>query len=294
MKKVLFYSVFLLVFQIGKAQEKFVVYFDNNKYDLNKVEQAKFDKWIAQNKTSKILSITGSTDEVGTNGFNDTLSQKRVNTIYALVNGKLKIRKDFKSISLGEKGATSKNKAENRKAIIHYLFEKDLAREDEILGITRGKAELSEAKPKVALEEEIIPIEEERMHFPEGATLQDKIELSTKGTLIRLNNINFHINTFAVMANSKPSISELVRVLDKYPKIKIEIQGHICCVDKDVKNLSLDRAKQIKRILVYEGINERRIKVKGFGVSKPKFPIPEKTEFEAAQNRRVEIMILDK
>ena len=294
MKKVLFYSVFLLVFQIGKAQEKFVVYFDNNKYDLNKVEQAKFDKWIAQNKTSKILSITGSTDEVGTNGFNDTLSQKRVNTIYALVNGKLKIRKDFKSISLGEKGAMSKNKAENRKAIIHYLFEKDLAREDEILGITRGKAELSEAKPKVALEEEIIPIEEERMHFPEGATLQDKIELSTKGTLIRLNNINFHINTFAVMANSKPSISELVRVLDKYPKIKIEIQGHICCVDKDVKNLSLDRAKQIKRILVYEGINERRIKVKGFGVSKPKFPIPEKTEFEAAQNRRVEIMILDK
>lgn len=284
MKKVLFYSVFLLVFQIGKAQEKFVVYFDNNKYDLNKVEQAKFDKWIAENKTSKILSITGSTDEVGSNGFNDTLSQKRVNTIYALVNGKLKIRKDFKSISLGEKGATSANKAENRKAIIHYIFEKDLAREDEILGI----------KPKVVQEEEIIPIEEERMHFPEGATLQDKIELSTKGTLIRLNNINFHINTFAVMANSKPSISELVRVLDKYPKIKIEIQGHICCVDKDVKNLSLDRAKQIKRILVYEGINERRIKVRGFGVSKPKFPIPEKTEFEAAQNRRVEIMILDK
>lgn len=284
MKKVFFFSVFLLVVQIGKAQEKFVVYFDNNKYDLNKVEQAKFDKWLTANKTSKILSITGSTDEVGSNGFNDTLSQKRVNTIYALVNGKLKIRNDFKSISLGEKGATSANKAENRKAIIHYIFEKDLAREDEILGIT----------PKVVQEEEIIPIEEERMHFPEGATLQDKIELSTKGTLIRLNNINFHINTFAVMANSKPSISELVRVLDKYPKIKIEIQGHICCVDKDVKNLSLDRAKQIKRILVYEGINERRIKVRGFGVSKPKFPIPEKTEFEAAQNRRVEIMILDK
>lgn len=284
MKKVFFYSVFLLVFQIGKAQEKFVVYFDNNKYDLNKIEQAKFDKWIKENKTSKILSITGSTDEVGSSGFNDTLSQKRVNTIYALVNGKLKIRDDFKSISLGEKGATSINKAENRKAIIHYIFEKDLAREEEILGI----------KTKVVQEEEIIPIEEERMHFPEGATLQDKIELSTKGTLIRLNNINFHINTFAVMANSKPSITELVRVLDKYPKIKIEIQGHICCVDKDVKNLSLDRAKQIKRILVYEGINERRIKVKGFGVSKPKFPIPEKTEFEAAQNRRVEIMILDK
>lgn len=284
MKKLFFYSVFLLVVQIGKAQEKFVVYFDNNKYDLNKVEQAKFDKWLAENRTSKILSITGSTDEVGSNGFNDTLSQKRVNTIYALVNGKLKIRDDFKSISLGEKGATSTNKAENRKAIIHYIFEKDIAREEEILGI----------KPKVILDEEIVPIEEETMNFPENATLQQKIELSTKGTLIRLDDINFHLNTFAIVPTSKRAIDELIYVMNKNPKLRIEIQGHICCVDKDVKNLSVDRAKQVKRILVYEGVADKRIKVKGFGVSKPKFPIPEKSEFEAARNRRVEIMILDK
>lgn len=284
MKKLFFTILFFGVIVLANAQEQFVVYFDNNKYDLNKVEQAKFDKWILENKTSKILSITGSTDEVGSSGFNDTLSQKRVNTIFSFVNGKIKIREDFKSISLGEKGATSKNKAENRKAIIHYIFAKDLAKENEILGI----------KPNVIQEEEIIPIEEEAMHFPEGATLQDKIELSTRGTLIRLNDINFHINTFAIMPKSRPTIMDLVRILDKYPKIKIEIQGHICCVDKDIKNLSLDRAKQVKRILVYEGINERRIKVKGFGVSKPKYEIPEKSEFEAAQNRRVEIMILDK
>ena len=276
-------AIILLSFSIAKAQEQTTFYFDNNKFDLNKTEQTKLDKWILENKTSKILSITGSTDEVGTSASNDTLSQKRVNTIFAFVNGKLKIRNDFKTISLGENGATSTNKAENRKAIIHYILEKDLDKENEILGI----------KPKI-VEEEIVPIEEERMHFPEGATLQDKIELSTRGTLIRLSDINFHINTFAIMQNSKGTIIDLVRILDKYPKIKIEIQGHICCVDKDIRNLSLDRAKQIKRILVFEGINERRVKVKGFGVSKPKFAIPEKSEYEAAQNRRVEIMILDK
>jgi flagellar motor protein MotB len=43
-----------------------------------------------------------------------------------------------------------------------------------------------------------------------------------------------------------------------------------------------------------EGIDDKRVKVKGFGVSKPKFAIPEKSEFEAGRNRRVEIMILDK
>ncbi|WP_344817264.1 MULTISPECIES: OmpA family protein [Flavobacterium] len=284
MKKLLLYTLFLVFFQNAKAQLQFVVYFDNNKFQLNKTEQAKLDKWILENKTSKILSITGSTDEVGSSGFNDTLSQKRVNSIYSKVNGKIKIREDFKSISLGEKGATSPNKAENRKAIIHYILEKDLARENEILGI----------KPKVVVEEEIIPIEEENMNFPEGATLEDKIELSTKGTLIRLEDINFHVNTFAIIPSSKKSIDELIYVLKKYPKLKIEIQGHICCVNKDARNLSLDRARQVKRILMSEGIDDKRVKVKGFGVSKPKFAIPEKSEFEAARNRRVEIMILDK
>jgi outer membrane protein OmpA-like peptidoglycan-associated protein len=284
MNKLFFTVLFFGVLFLANAQEQFVVYFDNNKFELNKTEQAKFDKWILENKTSKILSITGSTDEVGSSGFNDTLSQKRVNSIYSKVNGKIKIREDFKSISLGEKGSTSPNKAENRKAIIHYILEKDLARENEILGI----------KPKVVVEEEIIPIEEETMNFPKGATLEDKIELSTKGTLIRLEDINFHVNTFAIIPSSKKSIDELIYVLKKYPKLKIEIQGHICCVNKDARNLSIDRARQVKRILISEGIEDKRVKVKGFGVSKPKFTIPEKSEFEAARNRRVEIMILDK
>jgi outer membrane protein OmpA-like peptidoglycan-associated protein len=284
MKKLFFTVLFFGVLFLAKAQEHFVVYFDNNKFELNKTEQAKFDKWISENKTSKILSITGSTDEVGSNGFNDTLSLKRVNFVYSKVNGKLKIREDFKSISLGEKGATSTNKSENRKAIIHYLLEKDLAKENEILGI----------KPKAIEPEEIVPIEEETMNFPENATLEEKIRLSRKGTLIRLSDINFYVSTFAIMPTSKRAIDELILVMDIFPKLKIEIQGHICCVTKDSKNLSLERARQVKRILVSEGIREKRILVKGFGVSKPKFPIPEKSEFEAARNRRVEIMILDK
>ena len=130
------YSVILFVlFQLTFAQEQVVFYFDNNKFELNKVEAAKLQKWISENKTSKILSITGSTDEVGSTGFNDTLSQKRVSHVFNQIKGKVNIRPDFKSISLGEKGATSTSKAENRKAIIQYLLEKDLDKEDEVLGL---------------------------------------------------------------------------------------------------------------------------------------------------------------
>ncbi len=285
MKQLFLTLLFLSGFTAVNAQEQFVVYFDSNKFETTAAESKKLQDWMTANKAVKIVAINGYTDEDGTNGFNDTLAKKRVDFIFRqTTKGQIKIREDFKSRSFGENFQQSKNKAENRKVTIYYILPKDLAREDEILGI----------KPKTIEPEVIVPIEEETMNFPANATLEDKIVLSRKGTLIRLSDINFYLNTFAVMPTSKRSIDELIYVMNTYPKLKIEIQGHICCVNKDVKNLSLDRARQVKRILVSEGISERRIKVAGFGVSRPKFPIPEKSEFEAARNRRVEIMVLDK
>lgn len=270
------------------AQQQISIFFDSNRHEVNVVELKRLTDWMNANKDSKIVAINGYTDEDGSNGFNDSLAKKRVNYIYNKIKDKVAIRDDFKSRSFGENFQQSKTKAENRKVTIYYILAKDLEREDEILGIKPKET------PKVVEAIEIEPIEEETMNFPENATLQDKIELSRKGTLIRLNDINFYQNTFAIMPTSKRGIDELIYVMNKFPKLKIEIQGHICCVDKDVKNLSTDRAKQVKRILVSEGIGERRISVKGFGVSKPKFEIPEKSDYEAARNRRVEIMILDK
>ncbi|SEP58934.1 Outer membrane protein OmpA [Flavobacterium urocaniciphilum] len=284
MKSILAVAFFLLPFAFF-GQESVSFYFDNNKSELNKVELAKLNTWILANKKSKILSITGSTDEVGSSGYNDTLSQKRVDYIFNKVKVAVKIREDFKSISLGEKGAKSKNKAENRRAIIVFLQEKDLAKEAELI------------KPKVVevpKTTEIIPIEEKDMNFPEGATLEEKVELSRPGTLIVLPEIQFYKNSFGIMPSSKPSIDELIYILDKNPNLRIEIQGHICCVTQDHNNLSLERAKQIRRVLVSNSIRQDRLVVKGFGVSKPKFAIPEANEEQALANRRVEIMILQK
>lgn len=269
------------------AQQSVTFFFDTNKYVLNKVELSKLNKWLLDNKTSKIVSITGSTDEVGTTGYNDTLSQKRVNFIFSQIKGKIAIRNDFKTISLGENFQEKTSKSLNRKAVIHYILEKDIPRENEILGI-KPKLESLNTKSN-----EIIPIEEEDMHFPEGATLEKKIELSRPGTLIVLPEIQFYVNTFGIMPTSKRAVDELLYVLDKNPKLRIEIQGHICCANNDNRNLSLDRAKQVRRVLVSNGIRQDRILVKGFGVSKPKFPIPEADELKALANRRVEIMILN-
>lgn len=283
--KPIFLLLFSFIFAASFGQESVSFYFENNKAVLNQVELVKLNKWIATNKKSKILSITGSTDEVGSSGYNDTLSQKRVDYIFNKVKVSVKIREDFKSISLGEKGAKSKTKAENRKAIIVFLQEKDLAKEALLI------------KPKVVEQPkttEIIPIEEKDMNFPENATLEDKVALSKPGTLIVLPEIQFYKNSFGIMPSSKRSIDELLFVLDKNPNLRIEIQGHICCVSKDVNDLSLERAKQVRRVLVMNSIRQDRLIVKGFGVTKPKFAIPEATEEQALANRRVEIMILQK
>ncbi|MGV1013165.1 MAG: OmpA family protein [Flavobacterium sp.] len=288
-RKSLLYILLLLSIQFVKGQEQFSVFFESNKSTVTKTENQKLQDWILAHKEVKIIAIHGFTDEDGSTGFNDTLAKKRVAFIFSQVKDKIKIREDFKTISFGENFKQLNDKSKNRKATIFYILPKDFARENEILGIPQEVT-----NTKVAIVSELVPIEEEAMNFPENATLETKIKLSQKGTLIRLNDINFYVNTFAVMPTSKRAIDELIFVLNTYPKLKIQIQGHICCVDKDVRNLSTDRAKQVKRILVSEGIAERRIQTKGFGVSKPKYAIPEKSEFEAARNRRVEIMILDK
>ncbi len=283
----LFYLIIVAFLGVcANAQEQFAVYFDSGKFTLSSTEEKRLNDWMQTHPDVKIVAINGYTDEDGTHGYNDTLSQKRVQTIFAKVKDKIKIRDDYKSRSFGENFQQSKNKAENRKATIYYILAKDIPRENEILGI--------KPEPKAEVVTEIVPIEEEEMHFPEGAKLTDKIELARPGTLIRLEDINFYQNTFAMMPTSKRAMDELIYVMNKYPKLKIEIQGHICCVDKDVKNLSLERARQVKRVLVSEGISERRIFVKGFGTSKPKYTIPEKSDYEAARNRRVEIMVLSK
>ena len=278
------------------AQERFVVYFDNNKFELNPSELVKLDKWILENKTSKIVSITGSTDEIGSLGYNDTLSKKRVNFIYSKVIGKLKIREDFKTISLGEKGATSDNNAENRKAVIHYLLEKDLPLEEEILGIMKNEIKEEQPKPEIVYPEKLVFENPNgtKSEFKLDRAFMKKVGEAKSGEKLIIENLNFVINTFAVVNESRGKLYELLLVLQKNPSLKIEIQGHICCIPDDRTDLSTQRAKALYKFLLNQNISKDRLSYKGFGSSQPIHALPEKNEQERAANRRVEILIVNK
>ncbi len=271
MRKQIIFTFFLaLTFSIY-GQDTTSFYFDSGKFELSTKENERLSKWISENSTSKILAIHGFTDEVGTSEANDTLSQNRVNYIFEKVNGKVKIREDFKTVGFGENFKRDKVQAKNRRASIFYLKEADLSKENEVLGIEEGEVVI-----------------------PDNLPLHEKVKLAKVGTKITLKNINFFQNTFQTTPESQTALYDLLFVMQNNPNLKIQIQGHICCVDLDRRHLSLDRAKQVRRFLQWKGIPPGRVSVTGFGTTKPLYPIPEANEEQAAANRRVEIEILSK
>lgn len=291
--KLLFIYIFLQsVFSF--SQEQFVLYFESNKHETTKAENKKLQDWMFTNKEVKIVAINGYTDEDGTSGFNDTLAKKRVNFIFNQVKDKIKIREDFKTRSFGENFKQSTNKAENRKVTIYYLLEKDLAKEDEILGIKKEEI-VVQPKKEINYPKELV------IENPDGSRVEYKLNVefmkqignSAVGDKLKIDNLNFVINTFAVVNESRSKLYELLLVMQNNPKLKIELQGHLCCMTKDRVDLSTQRAKAISNFLRQNGIESSRVAYKGFGVSQPLFPIPEKDEAERAANRRVEILILE-
>ena len=295
MKK-LFLILFILLFLNVFSQEKFSLFFDSNKYELNKTEFAKLNNWISKNNQVKVIGVYGFCDEDGSNEYNDTLAKKRIDYIFNFINNKIKFREDFKTRSFGELNNLTKIKAENRKVTLFFIQPKDFARENEIIGIKK-----TEIKPNL----NNIKINKfpEKLIFenPDGTKTEIKmdtvfmkqINFAKKGEKLKLDNLNFIINTFAIVSESRVKLFELLFVMRDNSNLKIEIQGHLCCAKNDKQDLSNKRAKAIYNFLVNQGIDKLRLSYKGFGVSEPIYTIPEKNESESANNRRVEILILD-
>ncbi len=292
MKTCYFILVFCCLALNSIAQEKFSVYFESNKHNLNDTEYNSFLQWIANNKDSKILSIHGFTDEDGTNQYNDSLASRRVESIIKIINGKIKIREDFKKISFGENFQQSADKKENRKVIIYYLLQKDLSREEEILGL-KAKGYVVKKKPSFPDKVTVTNPNGTKSEYKLDVEFMNTLSQASKGQKLQIENLNFVLNTFAVTNESRGKLYELLLVMQNNPKLKIDIQGHVCCVKSDKQDLSTQRAKAVYKFLEMNEIDKARMSYKGFGSTQPLFVLPEKSETERAANRRVEIEIID-
>jgi outer membrane protein OmpA-like peptidoglycan-associated protein len=275
------------------GQEQASFFFDSNKFVLNKEESARLNLWINANKEIKIIGVYGFCDEEGSVGYNDTLAKKRIDYVFNILKNKVKIREDFKTRNFGKLHTLSQIKAENRKVTLFYIQPKDFIHEEEIIAdkkeaVIQKEKVIIKFPDKLAFENPNGTISEFKM----DTVFMRKISVANVGEKLKLDNMNFYINTFAVMPESRAKMYELLTVLKSYPDMKIQIQGHICCVTKDVRDLATQRAKAIYKFLEYNEIDKSRMTFVGFGSDKPLFSIPEKTEQEREANRRVEIEII--
>ena len=123
-----------------------------------------------------------------------------------------------------------------------------------------------------------------------------KIEINkgTKGEAIRLNEVNFAVNSYLLNSKSMLVLDELIKFLKSKPQMKIAIHGHTDNVGAEDKNLKLsgDRAKEVKEFLIDNGINPNKLSHQGFGSSKPKNE--NNSEANRSLNRRVEFVILNR
>lgn len=122
--------------------------------------------------------------------------------------------------------------------------------------------------------------------------LSSQINTAKVGDKITLKNLNFEPGQDVLLPSSEGTIRELLEIMKANPKLKIAIEGHICCSEEDDRNLSGLRAKVVHDYLLNNQIKSSRISYKGYGSKRPIYPLPEKTEAERISNRRVEVRIL--
>ncbi|HEX8562223.1 MAG TPA: OmpA family protein [Flavobacterium sp.] len=244
------------------AQHKFEVYFGFNSDQPTIESHTELQKWIQQHPEVEVSALSGYADSVDANSYNKQLSQKRIQTVRALLlQSKIRISEGVVVKPYGENFKLSADQSKNRKVTIGYVSG------------TEGRLE--------AGRDSIVE------------NLAEMFKGKGQGDIIRIRNIHFYRNKEEVIPESEPILQQLYEVMVANPRLTIEIHGHICCNPNiyDTR-LSYRRAKYIFTYLLDKGVPLNRLAYMGFGSADPIYPIPEQTHAQQVANRRVEILIV--
>ncbi|MDF2436989.1 MAG: hypothetical protein K0Q95_1365 [Bacteroidota bacterium] len=136
---------------------------------------------------------------------------------------------------------------------------------------------------------------------PEFSSLTKNILLEKvkAGAKIVLNNIFFDSNKATLRKESNLEIEKVIKLMNDYPELKIEVAGHTDSKGNDAANMKLSqlRSQSVVTALAKKGIDAKRLVAKGYGET---MPVAEnllsngKPNLKGMQmNRRVELKILE-
>ena len=313
MKAVLASILFLISHNlIAQTDQKFTVNFDYNKSNINAEAASRLDSFLhsAPIGSIKKINLYGHCDSIGNNDYNDKLSLRRVRSVQNYLTSKGIHSKLF----VTEKGfgkrnplydnGTETNRAFNRRVEITVSRSNTLRISDSAaLPHMPVHKDSSSGKHDPTLSNPVVKYARPKNSLADSSLTKNITDSSTVvGTNIILKNLNFVGGKHVLLEESIPILAELLKVLKDYPRLEIEIQGHVCCaygvedgldIETHTYNLSINRARAVYEYLIDKGIAAGRLSYKGFG---HQFPLvyPEDTEAKKTTNRRVEIKILKK
>jgi OmpA-OmpF porin, OOP family len=118
------------------------------------------------------------------------------------------------------------------------------------------------------------------------------VDSVAEGVNISMNPIYFKKSTPIIQKDSYLELEYLADVLKRFPEIHIRVEGHTDNngTPETLQKLSEDRANEVKKFLIRNRINAKRIEAMGYGASKP---ISDNSAEESKRlNRRVEFKII--
>ncbi len=264
----------------SQSKDTFQVYFPLNDPNISKQASAMMDQLVFNDKLvhGQKLIVLGYADYLGDNAHNDPLSAAR---------------------------------AKNVKA---YLVSSGLDGGDIKLCMGKGKINRAPVNGKEGYETDRkvqIIIDRQRAVDLQTANApgSKKSIASVSASSLKVNatyplDILFENSSSIILTKSNPQLKLLYDFMVKYSTVRIQIEGHICCLDpKEVHAdgvdskfggpLSWNRAKAIYDFLVAHNISKSRLSYIGLGNTLP-LVYPEVTDEDKEKNRRVEIRILGK
>jgi OOP family OmpA-OmpF porin len=120
----------------------------------------------------------------------------------------------------------------------------------------------------------------------------DAVGCPRKGS-ITLEGVTFELNSARLTGDSDAVLSGVASDLQKYPRLRIELQGHTDSSGSDAYNLKLSqqRANAVRENLVAHGVPSAQLVARGYGET---MPIDSNTTPEGrARNRRVVMFVVE-
>jgi outer membrane protein OmpA-like peptidoglycan-associated protein len=141
----------------------------------------------------------------------------------------------------------------------------------------------------------VATLADQESEIKEALVDAEAASLGREGELLAITlkgDVTFAPGAVTVKPKLTDEIRKIARVLARYPRSRVSVEGHSDSQGDETYNLKLSRkrAEAVKDLLVKFGVAEHRIKVEAFGESQP--IATNNTEEGRRRNRRVEIKVL--